>query len=136
MGPTSSSIARSMSVPGARSPRRRARRNGARSRSCWRARNSAPKRAATARSRGAFPAAARRAAAGLESARDGGVVLGLPGQGPAARAGVSEGQEGGELPQVVAQVAAELAVIGRGEVLVGVDRQGLEEDVGLGMPPA
>ena len=72
---------------------------------------------------------------GPEAGRDGGVVLGLAGQGAEDRARVGGGQEYGELAEVIAQVAAEVAVTRGGEMLVSVGDQGIEQDVALGAPP-
>ncbi len=73
---------------------------------------------------------------GFEAGRDGGGVLRLPGQGTEDRAGVGGGQERRELGEVIAQVAAEVSVVVRGEELVRVGDQGVEKDVALGVPPA
>ena len=73
---------------------------------------------------------------GFEAGRDGGGVLRLSGEGTEDRAGVGGGQECGELGEVIAQVVAEVSVVGGGEELVGVGDEGVEQDVALGVPPA
>ncbi len=113
MGPTSRSMARSMSVVSASSPRRRARRNGA-----------------------AIPVALPGHDLRLEPGGDGRVVLRLPGQGAEHGAGVRPAQERGQLAQLILQVAAEVSVVSRGEELGRVDGEGVKKDVGLGGPPA
>jgi hypothetical protein len=73
---------------------------------------------------------------GLETGGYRRVVLDLPGQGTEHRPGVGLAQERGQLAQVITQVATEVSVVGRFEVLGRVLRQGIEEDVGLRSPPA
>src|ERR1700690_3094697 len=100
MGPTSSSVARSMSSPWLSSPRRRARRNGSRSRSRCGATNSDWN------------------------------------GGAADDARVGSGQERGDLAEMVTKVAAEVSVVGRGEMLSRVSEQRIEQDGGLRRHPA
>jgi hypothetical protein len=64
--------------------------------------------------------------------RDGRAVLCLPGRGPEYGAFVCPAQERGELAQLIAKVAAEVSVVGRGEVLGRVGGEGVEQDVGPG----
>jgi hypothetical protein len=109
------------------SRRRRARRNGSRSR-----RSSSP--SSPHRSAVALPL--RCGELGLELRRDRRVVLRLAGEGAADRAGVGGGQERGDLAEVVTEVAAEVAVVGRGEVLGRVGEHRIEQDGGLRGPPA
>jgi hypothetical protein len=73
---------------------------------------------------------------GFEPGRDYRGVLSLAGEGAEDRAGIGGGQERGELAEVIAQVAAEVSVVGSGEELLGVGDEGVEQDVTLGIPPA
>ena len=57
-------------------------------------------------------------------------------QGPEDGARVGSGQEVGHLVQVDAQVAGYVAVVGRGQGFGRVLEEGVQEDVGLGAPPA
>jgi hypothetical protein len=63
---------------------------------------------------------------GFGPGRDRRVMLRLPGEGAADGARVGGGQERGDLAEVIAEVAAEVPVVGRGKVLVRVGEQGIE----------
>jgi hypothetical protein len=65
-----------------------------------------------------------------------GVVLGLADQGAVDGAGVRAGQERGEVAQVGSQVGGQVTGVGRGEFLGQVVAEGVEQDRGLGRPPA
>src|SRR3984885_13982709 len=80
--------------------------------------------------------ALRRDELGLEPGRDLRVVLRLPRERAADDARVGSGQERGDLAEVVTEVAAEVSVVGRGEMLSRVSEQRIEQDGGLRSPPA